>query len=231
MKNSAKNLLEFSIVLGISTLVITYLVSTTSGRVAPFIPIISEMPFSEPEESIFSTGLGLSLFATLLIIQVIYRKFEPLAKNLGENYVKANYWSRIIASIGSVCGIITVSFNWKEFPVIHGITAFTLFTSYLVTATFSYQLMKKNGMDDNLRKYAIIGGWIFYVMMAIFSVLDNLDMLEEKEDFFHRMDNPPNVNTERTTYLNLTAFCEWAMVFSFYLSLSTYRDFLKNEPI
>jgi len=231
MKNSAKNLLEFSIVLGISTLVITYLVSTTSGRVAPFIPIISEMPFSEPEESIFSTGLGLSLFATLLIIQVIYRKFEPLAKNLGENYVKANYWSRIIASIGSVCGIITVSFNWKEFPVIHGITAFTLFTSYLVTATFSYQLMKKSGMDDNLRKYAIIGGWIFYVMMAIFSVLDNLDMLEEKEDFFHRMDNPPNVNTERTTYLNLTAFCEWAMVFSFYLSLSTYRNFLKNEPI
>ena len=231
MKNSAKNLLEFSIVLGISTLVITYLVSTTSGRVAPFIPIISEMPFSEPEESIFSTGLGISLFTTLLIIQVIYRKFEPLAKNLGENYVKANYWSRIIASIGSVCGIITVSFNWKEFPVIHGITAFTLFTSYLVTATFSYQLMKKSGMDDNLRKYAIIGGWIFYVMMAMFSVLDNLDMLEEKEDFFHRMDNPPNVNTERTTYLNLTAFCEWAMVFSFYLSLSTYRNFLKNEPI
>mgnify|MGYP001434927128 FL=1 len=231
MKNSAKNLLEFSIILGISTLVITYLVSTTSGRVAPFIPIISEMPFSEPEESIFSTGLGISLFATLLVIQVIYRKFEPLAKTLGENYVKANYWSRIIASIGSVCGIITVSFNWKEFPVIHGITAFTLFTSYLVTATFSYQLMKKNGMDDNLRKYAIIGGWIFYVMMAIFSVLDNLDMLEEKEDFFHRMDNPPNVDTERTTYLNLTAFCEWAMVFSFYLSLSTYRDFLKNEPI
>ena len=231
MKNSAKNLLEFSIVLGISTLVITYLVSTTSGRVAPFIPIISEMPFSEPEESIFSTGLGLSLFATLLIIQVIYRKFEPLAKNLGENYVKANYWSRIIASIGSVCGIITVSFNWKEFPFIHGITAFTLFTSYLVTATFSYQLMKKSGMDDNLRKYAIIGGWIFYVMMAMFSVLDNLDMLEEKEDFFHRMDNPPNVDTERTTYLNLTAFCEWAMVFSFYLSLSTYRDFLKNTRI
>ena len=231
MKNSAKNLLEFSIILGISTLVITYLVSTTSGRVAPFIPIISEMPFSEPEESIFSTGLGISLFATLLVIQVIYRKFEPLAKTLGENYVKANYWSRIIASIGSVCGIITVSFNWKEFPVIHGITAFTLFTSYLVTATFSYQLMKKNGMDDNLRKYAIIGGWVFYVMMAIFSVLDNLDMLEEKEDFFHRMDNPPNVDTERTTYLNLTAFCEWAMVFSFYLSLSTYRDFLKNEPI
>ncbi len=231
MKNSAKNLLEFSIILGISTLVITYLVSTTSGRVAPFIPIISEMPFSEPEESIFSTGLGISLFTTLLIIQVIYRKFEPLAKDLGENYVKANYWSRIIASIGSVCGIITVSFNWKEFPVIHGITAFTLFTSYLVTATFSYQLMKKSGMDDNLRKYAIFGGWIFYVMMAMFSVLDNLDMLEEKEDFFHRMDNPPNVDTERTTYLNLTAFCEWAMVFSFYLSLSTYRNFLKNEPI
>ena len=231
MKNSAKNLLEFSIVLGISTLVITYLVSTTSGRVAPFIPIISEMPFSEPEESIFSTGLGISLFATLLVIQVIYRKFEPLAKTLGENYVKANYWSRIIASIGSVCGIITVSFNWKEFPVIHGITAFTLFTSYLVTATFSYQLMKKSGMDDKLRKYAIIGGWIFYVMMAMFSVLDNLDMLEEKEDFFHRMYNPPNVDTERTTYLNLTAFCEWAMVFSFYLSLSTYRNFLKNEYI
>ena len=231
MKNSAKNLLEFSIVLGISTLVITYLVSTTSGRVAPFIPIISEMPFSEPEESIFSTGLGISLFATLLVIQTIYRKFEPLAKNIGENYVKANYWSRIIASIGSVCGIITVSFNWKEFPVLHGVTAFTLFTSYLVTATFSYQLMKRSGIDDEIRKYAIIGGWLFYVMMAIFSVLDNLEMLEEKEDFFHRMDNPPNVDTERTTYLNLTAFCEWAMVFSFYLSLSTYRNFLKNEPI
>ena len=68
MKNSAKLLLEFSIILGIFTLITTYIVSTTSGRVAPFIPIISEMPFSEPEESIFSTGLGISLFGTFLVV-------------------------------------------------------------------------------------------------------------------------------------------------------------------
>ena len=88
MKNSAKLLLEFSIILGILTLIATYIVSTTSGRVAPFIPIISEMPFSEPEESIFSTGLGISLFGTLLIVQVIYRLFRPLAEELGDFYIK-----------------------------------------------------------------------------------------------------------------------------------------------
>ena len=231
MKNSAKLLLEFSIILGILTLIATYIVSTTSGRVAPFIPIISEMPFSEPEESIFSTGLGISLFGTLLIVQVIYRLFKPLAEELGEFYIKGNERIRIISTIGSVCGIITVSFNWKEFPVLHGITAFTLFTTYLISATFSYDLMKKSGFDNKIRRYAIMAGWFFYVMMAVFSVLDNLEMLDEKDDFFHRMDNPPNVNTERSIYLNLTALCEWSMVFSFYISLSTYRDFLKNTNI
>ncbi|MEC8077132.1 MAG: hypothetical protein VX118_03845 [Candidatus Thermoplasmatota archaeon] len=117
MKNSAKLLLEFSIILGIFTLITTYIVSTTSGRVAPFIPIISEMPFSEPEESIFSTGLGISLFGTFLVIQVLYRLFQPLAKNLGDFYVKGTRISWIAATIGSICGIITVSYNWKECPV------------------------------------------------------------------------------------------------------------------
>ena len=231
MKNSAKLLLEFSIILGIFTLITTYIVSTTSGRVAPFIPIISEMPFSEPEESIFSTGLGISLFGTFLVIQVLYRLFHPLAKNLGDFYVKGARISWIAATIGSICGIITVSFNWKEFPVLHGITAFTLFTTYLVTSTFSYDLMRKNNLDNNIRKYALVAGWFFYIMMAVFSVLDNLDMLEKRDDFFHRMENPPDVNTERSVYLNLTALCEWAMVFSFYLNFSTYREFIKNEKI
>ena len=49
--------------------------------------------------------------------------------------------------------------------------------------------------------------------------------------FFYRMDNPPDVETKRSIYLNLTALSEWSMVFSFYLGLSTYRDFLKNEHI
>ena len=57
-RNSAKLLLEFSVGLGIATLITTYLISTTSGRVAAFIPIISEMPFNEPEATIFGTGLG-----------------------------------------------------------------------------------------------------------------------------------------------------------------------------
>ena len=90
MKNSAKLLLEFSIILGILTLIATYIVSTTSGRVAPFIPIISEMPFSEPEESIFSTGLGISLFGTLLIVQVIYRLFKPLAEAVSYTHLRAH---------------------------------------------------------------------------------------------------------------------------------------------
>ena len=231
MKNSAKLLLEFSIILGLVTLVITYLVSTLSGRVAPFIPIISEMPFSEPEESIFSTGLGISLFGTLIVIQVFYRLLKPLAENLGEFYVKGNEISRMVATIGSICGIITVSFNWKEFPVLHGVTAFILFTTYLICATFNYDLMRKNGYEHKIRRYAIMSGWFFYVMMAVFSVLDNLEMLDEKEDFFHRMDNPPDVDTERSIYLNMTALCEWSMVFSFYLSLWTYRNFLRNESI
>jgi len=231
MKNSAKLLLEFSLILGLLTLVTTYLVSTLSGRVAPFIPIISEMPFSEPESSIFSMGLSISLFGSLILTQVFYRLLKPLAENINETYVNRNKIIRIVGTIGSICGIITVNFNWNVFPVIHGVTAFIAFTSFLIWTTFTYYLLKKNGYENVIRKYTVMSAWFFYVMMAVFSVLDNLEMLDEEDDFFYRMDNPPNVETERSIYLNLTALSEWSMVFSFYLGLSTYRDFVKNEQI
>ena len=231
MKNSAKLLLEFSLILGLLTLVTTYLISTLSGRVAPFIPIISEMPFSEPESSIFSMGLSISLFGSLILTQVFYRLLIPLAENINETYVNRNKIIRIVGTIGSICGIITVNFNWDVFPVIHGVTAFIAFTSFLIWTTFTYYLLKKNGYENEIRKYTVMTAWFFYVMMAVFSFLDNLEMMDEKDDFFYRMDNPPNVETERSIYLNLTALSEWSMVFSFYLGLSTYRDFVKNEQI
>ena len=231
MKNSAKLLLEFSLILGLLTLVTTYLVSTLSGRVAPFIPIISEMPFSEPESSIFSMGLSISLFGSLILTQVFYRLLKTLAENINETDVNRNKIIRIVGTIGSICGIITVNFNWDVFPVIHGVTAFIAFTSFLIWTTFTYYLLKKNGYENEIRKYTVMSAWFFYVMMAVFSVLDNLEMLDEEDDFFYRMDNPPNVETERSIYLNLTALSEWSMVFSFYLGLSTYRDFVKNEQI
>ena len=231
MRNSAKLLLEFSITLGLTTLATTYLISTISGRVAPFIPIISEMPFSEPEASIFSMGLGISLFGSLVLTQVFYRLLQPLTKNINETYVSRNKIMRIIGTIGSICGIITVNFSWDIYPVIHGVTAFITFTSFLIWTTFTYDVLKKNGYENEIRKYTVITAWFFYVMMAIFSILDNFEMMNNRDDFFYRMSNPPNVETERSVYLNLTALSEWCMVFSFYLGLSTYRNFLKNEQI
>ena len=231
MRNSAKLLLEFSITLGLTTLATTYLISTISGRVAPFIPIISEMPFSEPEASIFSMGLGISLFGSLILTQVFYRLLQPLTKNINETYVSRNKIMRIIGTMGSICGIITVNFSWDIYPVIHGVTAFITFTSFLIWTTFTYDVLKKNGYENEIRKYTVITAWFFYVMMAIFSVLDNFEMMNNRDDFFYRMNNPPNVETERSVYLNLTALSEWCMVFSFYLGLSTYRNFLKNEQI
>ena len=231
MRNSAKLLLEFSITLGLTTLATTYLISTISGRVAPFIPIISEMPFSEPEARIFSMGLGISLFGSLVLTQVFYRLLQPLTKNINETYVSRNKIMRIIGTIGSICGIITVNFSWDIYPVIHGVTAFITFTSFLIWTTFTYDVLKKNGYGNEIRKYTVITAWFFYVMMAIFSVLDNFEMMNNRDDFFYRMNNPPNVETERSVYLNLTALSEWCMVFSFYLGLSTYRNFLKNEQI
>ena len=231
MKNSAKLLLEFSITLGLTTLATTYLISTISGRVAPFIPIISEMPFSEPESSVFSMGLGISLFGSLILTQVFYRLLQPLTKNINETYVSRNKIIRIIGTIGSICGIITVNFNWDIYPVIHGVTAFITFTSFLIWTTFTYYVLKKNGYENEIRKYTVLTAWFFYVMMVIFSVLDNLEMMNDRDDFFHRMNNPPDIETERSVYLNLTALSEWCMVFSFYLGLSTYRNFLKNEQI
>ena len=231
MRNSAKLLLEFSITLGLTTLATTYLISTISGRVAPFIPIISEMPFSEPEASIFSMGLGISLFGSLVLTQVFYRLLQPFTKNINETYVSRNKIMRIIGTIGSICGIITVNFSWDIYPVIHGVTAFITFTSFLIWTTFTYDVLKKNGYENEIRKYTVITAWFFYVMMAMFSVLDNFEMMNNRDDFFYRMNNPPNVETERSVYLNLTALSEWCMVFSFYLGLSTYRNFLKNEQI
>ena len=112
-RNSAKLLLEFSVGLGIATLITTYLISTTSGRVAAFIPIISEMPFNEPEATIFGTGLGISIFSFLILAQVFHQIFEPLAKNIGNNYENWNDMIRIIATMGAICGVITVNIPSK----------------------------------------------------------------------------------------------------------------------
>ena len=230
-KNSAKLLLEFSIGLGLSTLIITYLVSTTSGRVAPFIPIISEMPFNEPESTIFGTGLGISIFSFLILAQVFHRIFEPLAKEIGQNYENWNDMIRILSTLGAICGIITVNFSWNNFPVLHGVTAFVLFTSFLVWGTFAYLVLEKSGKKNNIRKYAVYAGWIFYFFMTIFSILDNQELRIDGKGFFYRMDNPPTVDTDRSMYLNLTAFCEWGMVFSFYSGALTYRKELEGIKI
>ena len=106
MKNSAKLLLELSVGLGLATLITTYIVSTTSGRVASFIPIISEMPFNEPESTIFGTGLGISIFCFLILAQVFHRIFEPLAKDIENSYENWNDMVRIMATLGAICGII-----------------------------------------------------------------------------------------------------------------------------
>jgi len=225
-KNSAKLLLEISIGLGLSTLIITYLISTTSGRVAHFIPIISEMPFNEPESTIFGTGLGISIFSFLILAQVFHRIFKPLTKEIGENYENLNDLIRIFSSIGSVCGIITVNFHWNNYPILHGITAFILFTSFLVWGTFAYTVFEKVGKSNNIRKYAVYAGWAFYIFMVIFSTLDSQELLKEDKEFFYRIENPPTIDTERSVYLNLTALCEWCMVFSFYTGALTYRKIL-----
>ena len=231
MRNSAKLLLELSVGLGFSTLILTYIISTTGGRVAPFVPIISEMPFNEPESTIFGTGLGISIFSFLILAQVFHRIFEPLAKKIGNGYENWNDMIRILATLGAICGIITVNFHWNNYPVLHGITAFILFTSFLIWGTFAYILLEKSGKGNNIRKYAVYAGWIFYILMVIFGVMDNLELREKENDFFYRMDNPPNVDTERSMYLNITAFCEWAMVFSFYTSALTYREELEGKRI
>ena len=229
--NSAKLLLEFSVGLGLATLIVTYIVSTTSGRVAPFIPIISEMPFNEPESTIFGTGLGISIFSFLILAQVFHRLFEPITKEIGKSYENWNDMIRLMGTIGAICGIITVNFHWNNYPILHGFTAFVLFTSFLIWGTFAYTILEKSGRSNDIRKYAVYAGWIFYILMVIFSVMDNLDLIEKEDDFFYRMDNPPTVDSERSTYLNLTALCEWCMVFSFYTGALTYRKELEGISI
>ena len=229
--NSAKLLLEFSVGLGLATLIVTYIVSTTSGRVAPFIPIISEMPFNEPESTIFGTGLGISIFSFLILAQVFHRLFEPITKEIGKSYEHWNDMIRLMATIGAISGIITVNFHWNNYPILHGFTAFVLFTSFLIWGTFAYNVLEKSGRGNDIRKYAVYAGWIFYILMVIFSVMDNLDLIEKEDDFFYRIDNPPTVDSERSTYLNLTALCEWCMVFSFYTGALTYRKELEGISI
>ena len=90
---------------------------------------------------------------------------------------------------------------------------------------------EKSGNSDEIRKYAVYAGWTFYVFMAIFSVLDSQELIEQDKGFFYRMDNPPTIDTERSTYLNLTALCEWCMVFSFYTGALTYRKELEGISI
>ncbi len=231
MKNSAKLLLELSVGLGLATLITTYLVSTTNGRVASFIPIISEMPFNEPESTIFGTGLGISIFSFLILAQVFHRIFEPLARDIGNSYENWNDMIRIMATLGAICGIITVNFHWNNYPILHGFTAFILFTSFLIWGTFAYLVLEKSGKRNDIRKYAVYAGWIFYVLMVVFSVMDNQELKEKENDFFYRIENPPTVETERSLYLNLTAFCEWGMVFSFYTGALTYRKELEGIGI
>ena len=94
----AQRLLEFSVGLGIATLVATYVVGTTGGRVAPFIPIISEMPFAGPESSFYGPGLAISIFSFILLAQVFHRVFAPLAQTLGGNWESWNDLARALAT-------------------------------------------------------------------------------------------------------------------------------------
>ena len=232
-RNSAKLLLEFSIGLGLFTLIATYLISTTSGRVAPFIPIISEMPFAEPESSIYGAGLGVSIFSFLILAQVFHKRFEEIADNIENKRVWQNYNDiiRIMATVGATCGIITVNFHWNVFPVLHGITAFVLFTSFLIWGTFAYKILEKTGDKNEIRKYAVYASWFFYASMIILSLLDGQELTSDGKGFFYRMENPPTVDSERSIYLNLTALCEWLMVASFYIGANTYRKFLEGTKI
>ena len=232
-KNSAQRLLEISVFLGLGTIIITYIISTTSGRVAPFIPIISEMPFNEPESSIFGAGLGVSIFSFLILAQVFHSIFNEIITNLENKEIwrKRNDIIRIIASIGAICGIITVNFNWNNFPILHGITAFILFTSFLIWGTFANKIFELSGQKNKIRKYAVYAGWFFYIAMIIFNGLDGQQLISEDKDLFYRMDNPPTVDDERNIYLNLMALCEWCMVFSFYTGAITYRKDLEGIRI
>ena len=227
----AKRLLELSAGLGALTLVTTYLVSTTNGRVAPFIPIISEMPFAEPESSLFSAGLTVSIFCFILLAQTFHRIFGPIAREAGGNYESWNDLIRIMASFGGVCGIITVNFHWNIHPVLHGVTAGVLFTSFLIWGTFANHLLEKSGRGDNTRRLAIYLGWGFFLFMIIFSALDSQKLVEDGHGFFYRLDNPPTVDQDRSIYLNLTALCEWGMAFSFYIAAFTYRKELEGTSI
>ena len=224
----AQRLLEFSIGLGVLTLVATYIVSTIGGRVAPFIPIISEMPFAGPESNFYGPGLAISIFSFILLTQVFHRIFTPLARELGGNYESWNDLIRIIATFGGVCGIIAVNFHWIDYPILHGVTAGIVFTSFLVWGTFAWHLLQKSGRSHNVRKYAVYSGWLFYSLMIIFSGLDSQKLIAEGQGPFHRLENPPSVDDARSLYLNLTAFCEWGMVFSFYVGALTFRQELEG---
>ena len=224
----AQRLLEFSIGLGVLTLVATYIVSTIGGRVAPFIPIISEMPFAGPESNFYGPGLAISIFSFILLAQVFHRIFTPLARELGGNYESWNDLIRIIATFGGVCGIIAVNFHWIDYPILHGVTAGIVFTSFLVWGTFAWHLLQKSGRSHNVRKYAVYSGWLFYSLMIIFSGLDSQKLIAEGQGPFHRLENPPSVDDARSLYLNLTAFCEWGMVFSFYVGALTFRQELEG---
>ena len=105
----AQRLLEFSVGLGVLTLVATYIVSTTGGRVAPFIPIISEMPFAGPESSFYGPGLAISIFSFILLAQVFHRIFTPLARELGGNYESWNDEARAFCAFYGV----TPQGNWE----------------------------------------------------------------------------------------------------------------------
>ena len=224
----AQRLLEFSIGLGVLTLVATYIVSTIGGRVAPFIPIISEMPFAGPESNFYGPGLAISIFSFILLAQVFHRIFTPLARELGGNYESWNDLIRIIVTFGGMCGIIAVNFHWIDYPILHGVTAGIVFTSFLVWGTFAWHLLQKSGRSHNVRKYAVYSGWLFYRLMIIFSGLDSQKLIAEGQGPFHRLENPPSVDDARSLYLNLTAFCEWGMVFSFYVGALTFRQELEG---
>ena len=224
----AQRLLEFSVGLGVLTLVATYIISTIGGRVAPFIPIISEMPFAGPESNFYGPGLATSIFSFILLAQVFHRIFTPLARELGGNYESWNDLIRIIVTFGGMCGIIAVNFHWIDYPILHGVTAGIVFTSFLVWGTFAWHLLQKSGRSHNVRKYAVYSGWLFYSLMIIFSGLDSQKLIAEGQGPFYRLENPPSVDDARSLYLNLTAFCEWGMVFSFYVGALTFRQELEG---
>ncbi|KAF8568396.1 hypothetical protein P879_02197 [Paragonimus westermani] len=127
-----------------STLFISYILAIYKGSVEPDFPMISATGAVPPESCIFSQGLNMSAFLSLLCCYIWYGIASQQTKYMGTKQPRCLLkWCRIAGIIGSLGLSIVGNFQQKSVEVVHVIGAVMAFIGSIAYILITTHLCRR----------------------------------------------------------------------------------------